>query len=175
MKTNNVDIESMNSFAKLMESDPSKTRKTQVIEGEWLLQDNGPQFKSTVKYEGGQTIFEADNPTFMGGGGKLPGPMHYCFFGLAACYTGVFASIATDLGIVLKSLKTRVEADINFSKVFGLGEDPIMEEVRVTLITVSDAPEDDIREAERLALERCPVVFTMRNIIKLVPKLEITR
>jgi hypothetical protein len=22
-------------------------------------------------------MFEADNPTFMGGGGSLPGPMHY--------------------------------------------------------------------------------------------------
>jgi len=165
----------MDHFAKLMESDPSKARKTQIIEGEWLFEDNGPQFISKIKFEGGETVFEVDNPTFMGGSGSLPGPMHYCFFGLASCYTGVFASVAASLGIVLNSLKTRVEADINFSKVFGLGEEPIMEEVRVTLIAESDASEEDILEAERLALERCPVVYTMRNIIKLTPKLEIKR
>jgi hypothetical protein len=41
-----------------------------------------------------------------------------------------------------------------------------MEEVRVMLRVVSDAPEEMIREAEALALRRCPVVFTLRNPIR---------
>jgi len=120
-------------------------------------------------------MFEVDNPTFMGGGGKYPGPMHYCFFGLASCYTGTFATMAAMLGIEIKKLTTRVEADVNFSKVFGLSESPIMEEVRVKLHVVSDAPAEKIKEAEALALQRCPVVFTLRNPVKLTPSIEITK
>ena len=111
----------------------------------------------------------------MGGGGNLPGPMHYCFFGLASCYIGTFATMATMLGIKLKKLSVRVEADLNFSKVFGMGDFPIMEEVRVMLQVVSDEPEAKIKEAEMLALERCPVVFTLRNPIKLTATIEILK
>jgi len=173
--TNNVNIEKIKAFGEQLKSNPLNTRKTQVIEGEWLLNEGGAQFQSIIKFEGGQAIFEMDNPTFMGGSGKLPGPMHYCFYGLASCYTGIFASMASMLGIKLKKLTARVEADINFSQVFGLEDQPIMEEVRITLNVVSDAPEDKIKEAEALALKRCPVVYTLRNPVKLTPKLEISK
>jgi len=139
-----------------------------------MLENGDVQFQSNIKFEGGETVFKVDNPTFMGGGGKLPGPMHYCFYGLASCYTGTFATMAAMLGVQLKKLTTRVEADVNFSRVFGVSDVPTIEEVRVTLRVDSDAPEDIIKEAEKLALERCPVVFTLRNPVKLVPKLEIS-
>ena len=140
-----------------------------------ILQDltPGSSFQSTIEFEDGQTIFEMDNPTFMGGGGNLPGPMHYCFYGLASCYTGTFATMAAMLGIKLKILTTRVEADVNFSRVFGLEDQLIMEEARITLHVVSDAPEEKIKEAEALAKQRCPVVFTLRNPVKFSPRLEI--
>jgi len=145
-----------------------------VVEGEWMLENGDVQFQSNIKFEGGETVFKVDNPTFMGGGGKLPGPMHYCFYGLASCYTGTFATMAAMLGVQLKKLTTKVEADVNFSRVFGVSDVPTIEEVRVTLRVDSDAPEDIIKEAEKLALERCPVVFTLRNPVKLVPKLKIS-
>lgn len=173
-RANNVDAEKMVGFAGQLKADPSKARKTQVIEGEWLLTDGGPQFKSNIKFEGGEVTFESDNPTFMGGGGTLPGPMHYCFYGLAACYTGVFAAAATELGIQLDSLTIRVEADLNFGRVFEISDEPIMEEIRVILQIASSATEQKLQEAERLALERCPVVYTLRNQIKLVPSLEVS-
>ena len=172
-RINNVDVDKVKEFGEQIKGDPSKAKRTQVIEGEWLLRDGGSQFQSTVNFEGGQATFEVDNPTFMGGGGSLPGPMHYCFSGLASCYIGTFATMASMLGIKLAKLAVRVEADINFSRVFGISDQPIMEEVRVILKVVSDSPEEKIREAEELALERCPVVFTLRNPIKLVPSLEI--
>ena len=174
-RINNVDIEKVKGFAELIKSDPSKARKTQVIEGEWLVKEERAQFRSTINFEGGQTVFEVDSPTFMGGGGKLPGPMHYCFYGLASCYTATFATMASMLGIELKRLTTRVEADVNFSRVFGIGDQPVMEEVRVTLSVVSNAPEEKIKEAEELAIQRCPVVFTLKNPVKLTPALKILR
>lgn len=172
-RVNNVDIEKIKEFEEEIKSNPAKARRTQVIEGEWLIKEGGAQFRSTIKFEGGQTTFEADNPTFMGGGGTLPGPLHYCFNGLASCYTGTFATMAAMLGIELKKLTTRVEADINFPRVFGAGDRPTMEEVRISLQVVSNAPAEKIREAEALALQRCPVVYTLRNPIKLTPSLKI--
>ncbi len=172
---NNVDTERVQQFEERIRTDPSAARKTQVIEGEWVLGDGDVQFQSRIKFEGGETVFTVDNPTFMGGGGKQPGPMHYCFYGLASCYTGTFATMAAMLGITLKRLTTRVEADVNFSRVFGASDAPTMEEVRITLRVESDAPEEKIREAEELALQRCPVVFTLRHPVKLSPRLEISR
>jgi uncharacterized OsmC-like protein len=174
-RMNNVDMDKVIAFGEEIKKNPSKARKTQVLEGEWNVKEGQVQFHSSIQYEGGKTTFEADNPTFMGGGGTLPGPMHYCFFGLASCYTGVFATMATMLGIELKQVKTRVEADLNFSRMVGLGDQPPMEEVRVKLTIVSDAPPEKIKEAEELAQQRCPVVYTMRNIVKLTPTLEILK
>ncbi len=172
-RINNVDVQKVQSTEVQIKSNPSAAKKTQVIEGEWVLEEGDVQFRSNIKFEGGETVFKVDNPTFMGGSGKLPGPLHYCFFGLASCYTGTFATMAAMLDIQIKKLTTRVEADVNFSRVFGLGDDPVIEEVRVILRVESEASEEKIKEAEKLALERCPVVFTLRNPVKLVPKIEI--
>src|SRR4030067_371939 len=174
-RINNVDVNKVVDFGNQIKGVSNKAKKTQVIEGECLLNEGGSQFKSTINFEGGQSVFEVDSPTFMGGGGKFPGPMHYCFYGLASCYTATFATMAAMLGIELKKLTTRVEADINFSRVFGLGDQPVMEEVRVTLNVVSDAPEEKIKEAEELAIQRCPVVYTLKNTVKLVPIIKISR
>jgi uncharacterized OsmC-like protein len=174
-RISNVDVERLRAFEEQIRRETAAARKTQVIEGEWLLKEGGPQFRSVITFEGGEATFDTDNPTFMGGGGTLPGPMHYCFFGLASCYTGVFASTASLLGIPLRKLSVRVEADVNFSKVYGISEDPIMEEIRVVLTVESGAPEERIREAEELALQRCPVVFTLRNRVPLTPSLEIRK
>ncbi|MCF8303601.1 MAG: OsmC family protein [Bacteroidales bacterium] len=171
---NNIETQKVQEFEEQIKRDPTAAQKTQVVEGEWILEEGDVQFQSKIQFEGGETVFKVDNPTFMGGGGKLPGPMHYCFYGLASCYTGTFATMAAMLGIKLKKLSTRVEADVNFSQVFGVSEDPTMEEVRVILHVVSDAPEEKIKEAEEMALQRCPVVFTLKNPVNLVPKLEIS-
>ncbi len=173
MRINNVDVQQVKAFEEKIKNDPSSAKKTQVIKGEWIATDGEVQFQSSIEFEGGETVFKVDNPTFMGGSGKLPGPLHYCFFGLASCYTGTFATMAAMLGIQVKKLTTRVEADVNFSRVFGLGDEPVIEEVRVILRVESEASEEKIKEAEKLALERCPVVFTLRNPVKLVPKIEI--
>ncbi len=116
-KLNNVNLEGVKSFEEQIKKDSSAARKTQGVEGEWILAEGNTQFISKIKFENGEAEFKVDNPTFMGGTGSLPGPMHYCFYGLASCYTGTFATMAAMLGIKLKKLTTKVEADVNFSKV----------------------------------------------------------
>jgi len=39
-RTNNVDAEKIKGFVEQIEADPSKARKTQVIEGQWVLEEH---------------------------------------------------------------------------------------------------------------------------------------
>ncbi|MFQ5827374.1 MAG: OsmC family protein, partial [Dehalococcoidia bacterium] len=93
--------------------------------------------------------------------------------GLVSCYTATFATVAAQMGLTLKKLSARLEADLNFSRVFGLSQDPIMEEVRITLSVESDAPKHKLEEVERLAYERCPAVFALTSQVRFKPAMEV--
>lgn len=167
---NKVNLEALEGTAR----DPTKIRRKQQVAGEWLLEAGGPQFRAEVSFEGGKVVMESDQPSFLGGGGTRPGPLHYCFFGLLSCYTATFAAVAAQMGISLHKLSARLEADLNFSRVFGLSQDPIMEEVRITVQVKSDAPRAKLAEVERLAYERCPAVFALTEKVRLKPGLELS-
>ncbi|MBI2251316.1 MAG: OsmC family protein [Armatimonadetes bacterium] len=136
----------------------------------------------------------------MGGAGNLPGPLQYCLFGLANCYTALFAIIASSYGIELKKLAIRIEADINFSKVFDIVDQPvkeeisitrkekdqfkfsfwtidqpIAEEVRIILKVASNAHPEKIKEIDFLTHSRCPAIYMLKNPIKFTSQIEIIK
>lgn len=165
VRKNNVNVEVVQKTVKEMQQDPAKGKKTQRVEGTWNFTDGMPQFASTLSYEKGTITLEADQPTAQGGSGLKPGPVLYCLYGQAACFTATFATLAAMEGIELQELKVTAEADVNFSKVFGLSDDPIIEKVRVNLSVKSDAPEVEIRRLEDLATQRCPAIYCITNVI----------
>ncbi len=167
MRFNNVDLERVRQTEALMRQDPEKARREQILEGEWVLGNGAPQFRAFITYEGGQTVFEMDNPTFMGGDGALPGPMHYCFSGLAACYASTFAILAAERGIPLERLRIRVAARVNFARVFAIADAPVMEEVHIHLQIASPASDAELEQLEELARQRCPVVWTLTHPVRL--------
>ncbi len=173
MIMNNVNVSALEQVAKEAETDASKTKRIQKIEGEWLLEAGGPQFRAEVSFEGGKIVFESDQPKNLGGGGTRPGPLHYCFFGLVSCYTATFAAMAAMKGIELKKLTAKLEGNLNFSRVFGLSGGPVMEEIRIILQVVSDAPREKLEEVEKLASERCPAVFALTEKVRLNTALEV--
>ncbi len=79
------------------------------------------------------------------------------------------------MGIRLKKLSAKLEGDLNFSRVFGLSNDPVMEEIRIALEVESDAPREKLEEVERLAYERCPAVFALTEPVKLTTSLEVRK
>jgi len=172
---NNVNVGMLEQVIKEAETDKSKLKRSQKVDGEWLLQEGGPQFKAEVNFEGGRIVMESDQPKNLGGGGTRPGPLHYCFFGLIACYTATFATVASMMGIELKRLTAKLEGNLNFSRVFGLSKEPVMEEIRIALQVESDAPREKLEEAEKLAYERCPAVFALTEQVKLNTSLEVKR
>ncbi len=172
MKINNIDVSKLKGTVEALKKDLSKAKKTNRIEGEWNIGD-GPQFSATIEFENGNVKLMTDQPTFLGGGGRQPGPMIYCLYGSASCYAATFATLAAMEGISLKKLKVTAESYIDFSKVFGLSDNPIAEKVKFILHVESDAPKDRLKELEELAKKRCPAVYCLTNPIKLDTALEI--
>jgi uncharacterized OsmC-like protein len=107
----------------------------------------------------------------MGGGGLAPDPIQYCLFGFAACFAGTFMSTATMMGIKIQSLKVSAENFMDLSKTLGLTNNPIVGKIKITTIVKSDAKEEELKELERLAHERCPGVYCLVNPIKLESQL----
>ena len=172
---NNVNVGILEQVVSEAEADSSKFKRSQKVEGEWLLEEGGPQFRAEINFEGGKIIMESDQPVSLGGSGTRPGPLHYCFFGLVSCYTATFAAMASQMGIELKRLTARLEGNLNFSRVFGLSKEPVMEEIRITLQVESDAPREKLEEAEKLAYERCPAVVALTEQVKLNTSLEVRK
>jgi uncharacterized OsmC-like protein len=172
MKRNNVSLENLEKTLTSFQADPGKARKTNRLEGVWNLEAGQPQFSARVAFGGGEMTLEADQPTGQGGGGSRPGPMLYCLYGLASCYVATFVTTAAVMGVDLNRLEVTVEGDVNFTPVFGLTEEPIIEGVRISLSVESQAPEERIAEIETLAAQRCPGVFCMANAIPFETQLE---
>ncbi len=166
MKLNNINLEKAGAFVEEVKKDKSKAIKVKRVEGSWDFREENPQFASTLEHPNGSTVVESDGPLFMGGSGIKPDPVQYCLFGLAACYAQTFASIAAEKGVELKKLKVAAENKVNLSRALGLGNEPIVERVKL-LIEVSDFNKDKIKEIEQLAKERCPGVYCLTNPIRL--------
>ena len=166
MKLNNINLDKAGTFVEEAKADKSKAIKIKKVEGAWNFNEGKPQFASTLEHANGITIVEADGPPFMGGSGIKPDPVQYCLFGLAACFAQTFASIAAEKGVELKKLKVAAENKVNLSRALGLGNEPIVERVKL-LVEVNDVDKSKIKEIEQLAKERCPGVYCLTNPIKL--------
>ena len=172
---NNINVSTLEQVIKEAKTDKSKIKRTQKIDGEWLLEEGSPQFRAEVSFEDGKIVMESDQPRNLGGGGTRPGPMHYCFFGLVSCYTATFAAMASQMGISISKLIARLEGNLNFSRVFGLSQEPVMEEIHIALEVESDAPREKLEEVEKLAYERCPAIFALTERVKLNTTLEVKK
>ena len=84
-----------------------------------------------------------------------------------------FATMAAMEGVTLKKLSVTAESNLDFSKVFGLTENPIAGKVKFTLHVESDAPAAKIKELEELSKQRCPAVYCLTNPIPLETELKI--
>lgn len=174
MGLNNIDLERLRETVLKAGRDPLSAKKVNRLEGEWNLK-GGSQFRATVTFEKGKATLEADQPSFLGGGGSQPGPMIYCLYGSAACYAATFATFAAMEGIELSRLSVTAESHMDFSRIFGLSDNPIAEKVKFTLSVESDAPADALKRVEELSRERCPAVYCLTQPIPLETELKIVK
>ncbi len=166
----NVNVDAIEETIATIRSDAAKSKRTQKVEGTWSLTEGRPQFRAEVSFPAGTLALESDQPPFQGGAGTRPSPMQYALFGLAACFTTTFVSVAAMEGLPLEEVRTTAEFDMDLSKTLGLADLPIIEGVRVTIEVRSSAPRDAIESVARLAEERCPATYCLTNPIPLSAK-----
>lgn len=170
---NNINLKEMKIFVQEVKQDLSKSKKSKKVECLWKLEEGKPQLKSKIQFPKGEATLQADFAPFMGGNGLAPDPIQYCLFGFATCFAGTFMSAATMMGIKIQGLKVSAENFMDLSKTLGLTENPIVEKVKITTIVKSDAKEEQLKELEKMAHERCPGVYCLVNPIPLETELVI--
>jgi len=169
---NHVDLDKIENNIKAIKADPTKAKKVNRIEGDWnCTGSSGPQFKAELQLEKGNFKLEADSPSFLGGSGTRPGPLHYCIFGLTSCFASTFMTLAAMESIVIESAHFVGECNVDFSKTFGLSEKPIIENAKFKISVKSDADTAALQRLTKLAEERCPGMFSLTNKIEVKTEL----
>ena len=166
MALNNVDTNQVKEYGELIRKDPAEAKFTAKIEGDWLFEAGGPQFRSTVRVKDGSYTMEACHPNFAGPASR-PGPMAFGLFWFAACFTSTFVTEAAMRNLRLSSVKTRVEADLDYTAQFDLGKNPLIGEYRVYMAVKGEITDAQVRDLKDYALDRCMGMFTIRNAIRL--------
>jgi uncharacterized OsmC-like protein len=166
MGLNNIDTKQVKDYKAEIKKDPKEAKFTAKIEGDWLFEDGGPQFRSTVKVKDGTYTMETSHPNFAGPGIR-PGPMAFGLFWFAACYSSTFVTEAAMRNIRLTSVKTKVEADLDYTAQFDHGESPLISEYRVIMEVKGDANDAQVQDLKEYALKRCMGMFTIRHAIAL--------
>jgi uncharacterized OsmC-like protein len=174
MSLNNIDLKQVREYKAEIKKDPKEAKFTAKIEGDWLFEEGGPQFRSMVKVKDGTYAMEASHPNFAGPGIR-PGPMAFGLFWFAACYTSTYVTEAAMRDIRLTSVKTKVEADLDYTAQFDLGDNPLVNEYRIIMEVSGDATDTQLRDLKEFALKRCMGMFTITHAIRLKPELKIIR
>ena len=166
MSLNNIDIKQVRDYKEVIKKNPKEAKFTAKIEGDWLFEEGGPQFRSTVKVKDGTYSMEASHPNFAGPGIR-PGPMAFGLFWFAACYSSTFVTEAALRNIRLTAVKTKVEADLDYTAQFDLGENPLINEYRVIMEVAGDVTDAQVQDLKDYALGRCMGMFTIKHAIAL--------
>ncbi|MBX6378377.1 MAG: OsmC family protein [Clostridia bacterium] len=160
----NVNLQGLRSTVEKARTDAEARRASVVLEGSWNFQDGTPQFAATVATpRAGEVTLQADFPPPMGGNGLAPSAVQYCMYGAMACFASTFAVVAALEGVRLRTLRVRSTARVNFARFLGVGEDPVLESLRWDVEVESDASQAELDRLLRLAEERCPATWCLRN------------
>ena len=166
MSLNNIDTKQVTDYKKEIQKNPADAKFTAKIEGDWLFTEGGPQFRSVVNVKDGSYTMEACHPNFAGPCSR-PGPMAFGLFWFAACYSSTFVTEAAMRKLKLDSVKTRVEADLDYTAQFDLGDNPLITEYRVFMDVKGDITNAQVQDLKEYALGKCMGMFTIKNAITL--------
>jgi uncharacterized OsmC-like protein len=101
----------------------------------------------------------ADEPPLLLGTGKGPNPVEYLLTALAACVTTSLVYHAAAKGIVLRSVESRLEGDIDLRGFLGISPEVRKgyQEIRVYFKIDADVPDEELEELVQLGPTYPPV------------------
>lgn len=116
----------------------------------------------------------ADEPPVLLGTGKGPNPVEYLLTALAACVTTSLVYHAAAKGIVLRSVESRLEGDIDLQGFLGLSKDVRkgFQEIRMFFKIDADVPEERLVELVQLGPTYSPVFDSITKGVPVSVNLE---
>lgn len=159
----NVRLEKLEETRTKADLDPAEARLAVQMSGEWRVDAARPQFGGEVAFPQGSVLFEAEFPPFLGGEGRAPTPLAYCFYGAMCCYGATFATQAAMAGITLRGLSVSLSLAVDFRSALGMGEFDPLEPFVFEVSVETDASEEDVQRVKALADARCPAIWAMSN------------
>ena len=133
------------------------------FEGTWRTNSDQVQFSGDVQFPQGELTLNADFPPFLGGEGRAPSALTYCFYGAMSCYGSTFATQAAMAGVRLDAMTISLKLGVDFRTALGVGDFPPMTGVKFNVKVKSDASDVDIQKVKELTDERCPAIWAMQN------------
>jgi len=168
----NVNTDALGQTIAKAEQDPNSLKQRVSFDGDWQTGEGEPQFRALIPVPNGEPFaFEADFPPPMGGTGSAPNPLAYCFWGGLACYAMTYAQEAARQGVQLRSMRARIETEVDMTRALGVTDNAPVKHIDWTLDVDADAPREKLEELKRIADEHCPGVYCLRNPVELTTHL----
>ena len=159
----NVRLNPIQSKVEEAQQNPAAASLDFSFEGTWHTEKNNVQFTGDVAFPQGELTLSADFPPFLGGEGRAPSALTYCFFGALSCYGSTFATQAAMAGVKLDAMTISLDLGVDFRAALGVGDFPPMSGFHFMVKVKSDASDDDIQKVKQLTDERCPAIWAMNN------------
>ena len=133
------------------------------LSGQWRTSPDDKQFGGTVQFPKGELELEADFPPFLGGEGRAPSALAYCFYGAMSCYGSTFATQAALNGLNIDSMKISLSLNVDFREALGVGAFPPLQDFSFEVEVSCDASNEEVQKIKVLTDERCPAIWAMKN------------
>jgi len=168
---NGVDVATILSIRTALTEAPAAALFTWRANCEWL---GGVNSRTTVETFFGANAeqthkmpysIEADHPGVFAAPDKAATPVEIVLSALASCLTAGVASVAQNRGIQLRSVKARVEGDMNLQGILGIDPDVRngFDAVRITFDIDADATKDEIAAVVSQSQKRSAVFDIITN------------
>ncbi len=120
--------------------------------------------------------FIISEPVHVGGQNVAPTPLEFLLSGAVGCYAAVFAFYAAKMGVSYDSFEATARANFDVRGHMMPDAPPSgFQTVTMEIRVVSDAEPAALQEIERLALQGCPGIATLRNPVAVDTRLDIRR
>jgi uncharacterized OsmC-like protein len=119
-------------------------------------------------------VLDADEPPLLLGRDLGPNPVEYALTALAACVTSSIVYHAAAKGVVIRSMESRLEGDIDLQGFLGIRDDVPRgyKEIRMYVDIDADAPPEKLEEIIQLGPTYSPVFDTITRAVPVTVQLD---
>jgi len=119
-------------------------------------------------------VLDADEPPLLLGRDLGPNPVEYALTALAGCVTSSIVYHAAAKGIVIRSMESRLEGDIDLQGFLGIRDDVPRgyKEIRMFVKIDADAPPEKLEEIVQLGPTYSPVFDTITRAVPVKVQME---